>query len=269
MKLTILALTAAGFAVANAQYGCNVDTVTCCINSYRAKYGLKPLGVDTRICRASLLHSQDMASRHVLDHKGANGNSGGDRMHSQGVNCGAWAENIADGQKTEAAVCAAWIASPGHRRNIVGDYDGVCTARYGDYWTQDFAKYNGQNPSSPVSCNGAAPVSNTNYQQQQQQPPTGTAPAQGTTYRKVLYRKLLYSNGHYFYQYYYKLIPVYVRSYHDASGDYTPTPSPQYSGQPDSYDLSDVQDVAADYEPSGQYETDTVPYSKCTPTYAN
>jgi len=264
MKLTAaLLLAATGFAVANAQYGCDGSRVGCCVNNYRAKYGLKPLGTDPRLCKAALLHSQAMAGANDLQHNSANGQTPGDRMRAQGVQCGGWAENIASGQPTEDAVCAAWIASPGHRRNIVGNYDAVCTARSGSYWTQDFAKYSGGDQSSPIRCNGAAPVSQhpssyqqptTSYQQPQQSHPSVTL-----TYRKVLYRQLLYSNGHYFYKYYYKLVPVYIRSYHDASGNYT-APA---DVAPDSYDLADVQDVSADYTPQGQYETTTVPYSKC------
>jgi hypothetical protein len=261
MKLTTLALAVTGFAVANAQFGCNVDKVICCINNYRAKYGLKALNKDTAICRACQQHSQDMSRRHNLDHDGANGSSAGTRMRNQGVSVGAWAENIASGQKTEEAVCAAWIKSPGHRRNIVGDYDAVCVARYGDYWTQDFVNYSGSGGGTPVRCNGgSAPVAS------HTSPSTGTPPTVASTpstvtrtpstvartpstvtsYRKVLYRKTYVSDGHTVVKYYYKLVPVHTRAYHDAEGDHThDTP----------YDVTDVQDVAEDYEPEDTYET--------------
>jgi hypothetical protein len=258
MKLTILALTAAGLAVANAQFGCHVEQVICCVNSYRAKYGLKPLNMDTTICRACQKHSQYMAGRGSLDHSGSGGSDAGDRMRREGVKVGGWAENIASGQKTEDAVCAAWIKSPGHRRNIVGNYDAVCVARYGDYWTQDFAKYTGYGNASPVRCNGgSAPVSSAPTPKA----PTSTAPSSGKTltYRKVVFRKVVRSNGRLVYRYYYKLVPVYVRTYHDAEGEYTDTV------KPDSYDLTDVQDVADDYEPTEPYQTDDVEYKpKCT-----
>jgi hypothetical protein len=258
MKLTTLVLTAAGLAVANAQFGCHVEKVICCVNNYRAKYGLKPLNMDTTICRACQKHSQDMASRHTLDHNGSGGSDAGDRMRSAGVKVGAWAENIASGQKTEEAVCAAWIKSPGHRRNIVGSYDAVCVARYGDYWTQDFAKYTGYGNATPVRCSGSAPVASA------PSAPTATAPSSGKTltYRKVVYRKLFRSNGRLFYKYYYKLVPVYTRTYHSAEGDYNAVDAVK----PDSYDTSDVKDVAEDYEPTEPYQTDDVEYTATEPT---
>jgi len=252
MKLSTLILTAAGLAVASAQYGCNVDKVICCVNNYRAKYGLKPLNKDSSICRACQKHSQYMSGRRSLDHSGSGGSSAGTRMRGEGVDVGGWAENIASGQKTEDAVCAAWIKSAGHRRNIVGNYDAVCVARYGDYWTQDFVNYSGSGNAVPVRCSGSAPVSTPHT--------TTTSPSSGghVTYRKVLYRKVYSSNGHLYYKYYYKLVPVYTRSYHDASGDdYTDTPK---------YDYSDVKDVAADYEPEGDYDgTETVEYDDTAP----
>jgi uncharacterized protein YkwD len=53
------------------------------------------------------------------------------------------AENIAQGQATPAAVMADWMASAGHRANIL-DCDlttlgvGVAYGPGGPWWTQDF-----------------------------------------------------------------------------------------------------------------------------------
>jgi len=246
MKLSILALTAAGLAVVNAQFGCHVEKVVCCVNNYRARYGLKPLKMDTVICRACQRQSQYMASRHSLSHTGSGGSNAADRMRSAGVPVSSWAENIASGQKTEEAVCAAWIKSPGHRRNIVGNYDAVCVARYGDYWTQDFVGYSGSGSGAgvPVRCSGSAPVSSA---------PTTPSPGTTLTYRKVLYRRLVRVNGRLYYRYYYKLVPVYVRTFRDASGEYEAP-----AVEPDSYDLTDVQDIAGDHVPEGSYLTEDV-----------
>jgi len=284
MKLTTLVLTAAGLAVANAEFGCNVERVICGVHNYRAKYGLKPLNMDSRICRACQKHSQYMASRHSLDHTGSGGSSAGTRMRREGVSVGGWAENIASGQKTEDAVCAAWIKSAGHRRNIVGNYDAVCVARYGDYWTQDFVSYSGgYSNASPVRCSGSAPVSNykppTSTRPISTKPtftrpistkptstrptstkPTSVSPTMG--YRKVLYRKLYVSDGRHYYKYYYKYEPIYTHAYHDAEGDHVK--DAHYDAEP-TYDLTEVQDVADEYEPEGQYETDVVEHTETKP----
>ena len=61
----------------------------------------------------------------------------------------ALAENIAGGQRTPEAVVSAWMASPGHRANILNPaYNeiGVGSAtggQYGIYWTQEFGARKG------------------------------------------------------------------------------------------------------------------------------
>lgn len=66
----------------------------------------------------------------------------GSRMHhSRGSG---YAENVAVGQETPAAVMRAWLNSPGHRRNILSPnyrYIGVgyvVDGRGRPYWTQNF-----------------------------------------------------------------------------------------------------------------------------------
>jgi len=254
MKLTTLALAlaAAGLAVTNAQFGCNVERVICCVNNYRAKYGLRALRKDSAVCRACQKHSQYMASRHDLAHTGYGGSDAGDRMRREGVDVGGWAENIASGQKTEDAVCAAWIKSAGHRRNIVGNYESVCVARYGDYWTQDFVNYNsGYGISTAVRCSGSAPVSSTT-----------TTTSTTYTYRRVLYRRLISINGSLYYRYYYKLVAVPV--FHDAHGDMVDD-STSDDMLPDSFDLTQVEDIASEPENPELYLTTDVDYTETAP----
>jgi uncharacterized protein YkwD len=65
--------------------------------------------------------------------------------HSPGVSgFGTWGENVAVGYETAAAVHDAWMASPGHRANIL-DCDftligyGAADGTSGRYWTEQFA----------------------------------------------------------------------------------------------------------------------------------
>ena len=81
----------------------------------------------------------------VLQPHGSNGSDPGDRLRAAGYRTdGGWAENIASGYGNPAAVMAGWMASPGHRANILNcslRALGVGVARSDGgrlYWTQDF-----------------------------------------------------------------------------------------------------------------------------------
>jgi uncharacterized protein YkwD len=92
------------------------------INEYRAKKGLKALEMNTTISEAAEEHSKYMGNKTVrINHDGFE-----ERMHGlmkalKPAN-GA-AENVANGQHTAKEVVSMWIASPGHRENIEGDYN--------------------------------------------------------------------------------------------------------------------------------------------------
>lgn len=67
-------------------------------------------------------------------------------FHSAGINgFDTWGENVAMGYETAAEVTDAWLASPGHRENMLNctyTVTGVASARGADgvlYWTQQFA----------------------------------------------------------------------------------------------------------------------------------
>jgi len=88
---------------------------------------------------AAQAHAADMAAHDELRHAGSDGSSAGTRLQRAGVAPTAWAENIAAGYRDGATVAAAWMASPGHRRNMVGDYRsagvGVAASTSGTpYW---------------------------------------------------------------------------------------------------------------------------------------
>ncbi len=53
------------------------------------------------------------------------------KAKSQYENSYRYAENVASGQKTPKQVVDAWLKSPGHRKNIEGDYNfcGLAVAR--------------------------------------------------------------------------------------------------------------------------------------------
>lgn len=114
-------------------------------NAERAKGGCGPLKHDARLREAAIGHSTDMADNDYFDHTSQDGRDMTDRINATGFSGSAWAENIAMGQPTAAAVVKTWMDSDGHRENIMNcDYTliGVGAAKNSQgqiYWTQDFA----------------------------------------------------------------------------------------------------------------------------------
>jgi uncharacterized protein YkwD len=113
------------------------------VNAERKKAGCGAVHRDSRIERASLLHSQDMARQNYFSHTSKDGRSPWERMRAQGYTNGS-GENIAAGQPTASAVVKAWMDSDGHRANILNCRSkamGVGIGhggKYGIYWTQGF-----------------------------------------------------------------------------------------------------------------------------------
>lgn len=113
------------------------------INVERALHGLAPLVWDEDAARAAYAHSYDMDRRDFFAHVNPDGARPGDRLHAQGVAYAVCAENIARGYDTPEALVAAWMASPGHRLNVIDPLlthagIGVHTrAGDGPWWTED------------------------------------------------------------------------------------------------------------------------------------
>lgn len=114
------------------------------INAYRISHHLKPLKMDSRISKEAKKHSSDMAKYIVpVGHQSfANRIS---RLRLLIKNVTAAGENVAFGYRTAQDVVKGWINSPGHRNNILGNYNltGIGVARDVRgriYFTQIFLK---------------------------------------------------------------------------------------------------------------------------------
>jgi uncharacterized protein YkwD len=94
------------------------------INAHRAQAGCPALRLNPALQAAALGHANAMARQDFFSHKGRNGSTMQDRIEAEGYRWRALAENIAAGQKTGADVVATWMASDGHRANILN-----CTFR--------------------------------------------------------------------------------------------------------------------------------------------
>ena len=88
-------------------------------------------------------HSDDMEKKNYFDHTDMDGKNPGDRMTAAGFVWSAYAENIAQGQRTEIEAFNSWINSDHrHCQNIMSSNIkemGVArSAGNGNYWTQLF-----------------------------------------------------------------------------------------------------------------------------------
>jgi uncharacterized protein YkwD len=115
------------------------------VNQYRQSRNLPPLTLDARISQQARAHSQAMASSGDLSHDGFEQRV---KAIAREIPYRASAENVAFNQgysnPGEQAV-EGWINSPGHQKNMVGNYDltgiGVAKNAKGEYYfTQIFIR---------------------------------------------------------------------------------------------------------------------------------
>ncbi|MGW2787545.1 CAP domain-containing protein [Streptomyces populi] len=118
-----------------------VARVVALVNSERAKVGCSPVTLNAKLSQAAQAHSADMASHNTMSHTGSDGSDPGQRITRAGYLWSTYGENVAYGYSTPEQVMAGWMASAGHKRNILDcgfKEIGVGVAQPGNYWTQDF-----------------------------------------------------------------------------------------------------------------------------------
>lgn len=94
--------------------------VLAAMNDERQKAGLAPLASSTDGERAAKAHAEDMRDRSFFDHISPEGWTPDDRLKWTGAAAyTGGGENIAAGQPQARAIVDAWMASPGHRANIL------------------------------------------------------------------------------------------------------------------------------------------------------
>ncbi|EGZ19764.1 hypothetical protein PHYSODRAFT_493104 [Phytophthora sojae] len=129
------------------------------VNKQRATGGLKPLCLNKKLHAAAQRHSDDMAAKDFMAHDGSDGSTMSERITQAGYDWESVAENVAAGQIDVADVMVAWINSPEHLENIMGDYTMFGSAyafnkdgTYQHYWTQDFGSGDAE------ECDSATPT---------------------------------------------------------------------------------------------------------------
>jgi uncharacterized protein YkwD len=102
------------------------SSTVCLLNVERTSRGLRALRVNGRLSAAAEQHTNDMVRKRYFSHTSRSGSDSGDRIRSQGYLSGArsWmiGENLAWGsgeRSTPRSIVRAWMASPGHRHNIL------------------------------------------------------------------------------------------------------------------------------------------------------
>ena len=117
---------------------------TAYLADIRSSHGLKPLLADPELERAALRQAGYMAAAGSMKHTTGFGRTFSARMKSTEIN-GAAAENIAQGRMSLDELFDMWMASEGHRRNMLdprfGRF-GLASAGEGEerYWALVLAR---------------------------------------------------------------------------------------------------------------------------------
>ncbi|HEU4544500.1 MAG TPA: CAP domain-containing protein [Jiangellaceae bacterium] len=113
-------------------------------NAERQKAGCPPVANNRTLRNVATAHSEDMAERNYFSHTSPEGETPADRAEAAGYD-GYGGENIALGYSSADAVMKGWMASSGHRDNILNCSFteigvGVADSSRGLYWTQMFGR---------------------------------------------------------------------------------------------------------------------------------
>ncbi|MEA2483620.1 MAG: hypothetical protein QOC55_1567 [Thermoleophilaceae bacterium] len=138
--LLLLAAVAAGASPASAATVCAsadgptaqastvalANSTLCLVNQERSSRGLKPLKANKRLANAATSHARDMNARGYFSHDTEGGGTFVDRIRKAGYMptrvFPTLGEDLAWGSGTLGTpreIVAAWMASPGHRANIL------------------------------------------------------------------------------------------------------------------------------------------------------
>jgi uncharacterized protein YkwD len=115
--------------------------VIALVNTARAANGCPALRETAALDRSATAHARDMSANDYFSHSSRDGTTWYSRVKSFGVKYPG-GENIAMGFTSPTSVMQAWLASPGHRANILDcqfKTIGVGGVSAGGYWVEDFA----------------------------------------------------------------------------------------------------------------------------------
>ena len=94
-------------------------------NSFRAQNGLPPLSMNIQLNSSAQSKAQHMVDNDYWAHTAPDGTTPWYFFDAAGYNYSRAGENLAYGFATSQDAVNGWIASPGHRANMLGDYQDV------------------------------------------------------------------------------------------------------------------------------------------------
>jgi uncharacterized protein YkwD len=89
------------------------------VNRARLAHCLRPLRAQPRLSLAAQMQACDNAARGALSHTGMDGSGVGARAARAGYSYRMVAENLGLGVTSASAAVQGWMASPGHRANLL------------------------------------------------------------------------------------------------------------------------------------------------------
>ncbi|MBI4449924.1 hypothetical protein HY634_02615 [Candidatus Uhrbacteria bacterium] len=101
--------------------GIHADTVTDRTNTVRVAAGLRPLWTDSALAAAAQHRAEEIVGSSTFDHARPDGSPFSTAVVATGYPFDRVAENLAIDYLSEAPIVAAWLKSPSHRRNLLGD----------------------------------------------------------------------------------------------------------------------------------------------------
>ena len=134
-------------AIAQAEILTIADEILQIVNNHRLSIGENTLETNTLATNLANEHTEYMIAQNDISHDDFNQRS--DRLIDE-ENATRTGENVAYGQRSAQQVMTAWLNSPGHRKNIEGDFThigiGVVKNDAGVYYfTQIFLKKRSNN----------------------------------------------------------------------------------------------------------------------------
>ena len=126
--------------------GAYENQVVTLVNQERAKAGLAPLKINTKLAGVAERKAEDLRDKNYFAHNSPTYGSPFDMMKQFGITYTSAGENIAKGQKTPAEVMNGWMNSPGHKANIMNaNYTEIGVGYVTDsngttYWVQHFIR---------------------------------------------------------------------------------------------------------------------------------
>lgn len=141
--MTTVAAPAATAPAGAAETSAFEQRVLELVNVERARAGLGPVRYHGTLDQAATGHNAQQAATQTMAHEGIGDGTPGDRARAVGWT-DSWGENVAVGQTSPEQVVAEWMASPGHRRNILDPsfanmgVSHTTDASGRQYWAQTF-----------------------------------------------------------------------------------------------------------------------------------